>query len=241
MPVIRLMPEGPPGAGLEKMEIDPADFQAVPEEQRIHVAYEDKAKGFAVGIWTTTDMQEAFGPYPGDEFMVVLEGRVEMLDQDGSVTPVETGEAFAIRNGAPLSWRQRGFLRKAFILMSYGDNPVAVPGQGVFKACPAGGAHPMTAAAEMIGGGSQYEAMLYRNDAGDMEAGLWESTAFATDMAPFAVHEFAHILSGEVTITEAGGEVQSFTAGQSFFISAGTVCGWKSEGDLRKYFATVTP
>ncbi|MEM7522320.1 MAG: cupin domain-containing protein [Pseudomonadota bacterium] len=241
MPVIRLAPDGPPGDGLAPMAVDPADFQTAPAEQRIHVYYEDEAKGFAVGIWTTTDMQEAFGPYPGDEFMVVLEGRVEMLDSAGAATPVETGEAFATRNGAPLGWRQVGFLKKAFLLMSCGDDSDPIDGEGVFVARPTPGAHALADAEEMIGGGRQREATLYRNDRGDMEAGIWETTAFESEVAPFTVHEFAHIIEGEATITETDGKAHRFAAGESLFIPAGTICGWRSETGLRKYFAAVSP
>ncbi|MEL7465509.1 MAG: cupin domain-containing protein [Pseudomonadota bacterium] len=239
--IIRLDPNGPEGVGLAPMEIDPGDFQQAPEEQRIHVYFEDPALNLAVGVWTTTDMQEPFGPYPGDEFMVVLEGRVEMLDGDGGVTPVEIGEGFATRDGAPLSWRQTGFLKKAFILMSDGETPEAVPGQGVFVAKPAPGAHQMQDAEEMIGGGRQREVAVYQNDAGNMEAGIWETTAFETEMAPFSVHEFAHIISGAVTITDEQGAAHDFAAGDSLFIAAGTICKWSASGDVRKYYAAVTP
>ncbi|MEM9061093.1 MAG: cupin domain-containing protein [Pseudomonadota bacterium] len=239
--VIRLLPNGPDGAGLEPMEINPADFQQAPDEQRIHVFYEDDAKTFAVGVWTTTDMQEAFGPYPGDEFMVVLEGRVEMLDGDGGATPVKTGEAFAVRNGAPLSWKQTGFLRKAFLLMSNAGEHGEVSGQDVTVVSPAPGAITLVEAEEQIGGGHQHESVLHRNDTGNIEAGIWETTAFRTELEPFSVHEFAHIIEGSVTITETDGRSHVFNAGDSLFIPAGTVCSWESDGPVRKYFATVRP
>jgi len=86
--VIRLQADGPEGVGLEKMELDPADFQSELPEQHIHVYYEDADLGLSVGVWTTTTMQEAFGPYPGDEFMWVLEGQVSMVDADERPTPI---------------------------------------------------------------------------------------------------------------------------------------------------------
>ena len=70
-------------------------------------------------------MQEAFGPYPGDEFMWVLEGQVAMIDGDGKATHIRQGETFCIRNGIPISWKQLGFLRKFY--MTYDDPKAHTP------------------------------------------------------------------------------------------------------------------
>jgi uncharacterized cupin superfamily protein len=113
--IIPLEPEGPAGTGLEKMDLDPADFQSELPEQYIHVYYEDEGLGLSVGVWTTTTMQEVFGPYPGDEFMWVREGQVSMVDGDGNETRVKPGETFCIRNAIPISWKQEGFLRKFYM------------------------------------------------------------------------------------------------------------------------------
>ena len=115
MKVYRLERNGPAGTGLSKMELDPADFQSDLPEQHLHAYFEDKDLGLSVGVWTTTSMQEAFGPYPGDEFMWILEGRVAMVDAGGREVPVEPGQSFCIRNGIPISWKQVGFLRKFYI------------------------------------------------------------------------------------------------------------------------------
>ena len=64
--VMRLESNGPGNAGLKEMTCDPADFQSPVPTQNLHVFFEDKENGFSVGVWDTTTMQEAFGPYPGD-------------------------------------------------------------------------------------------------------------------------------------------------------------------------------
>ncbi len=117
--VIRFEPLGPAGTGMPALNLDPADFQSELPEQHLHVYFSDENLGLEAGVWTTTDMQEAFGPYPGDEFMWVIEGQVDMLDGDGAATHVNQGETFCIRNGIPVSWKQTGFLRKFY--MTYAD------------------------------------------------------------------------------------------------------------------------
>ncbi len=84
--VIRLEPFGPAQTGMLKMQLEPESFQSEIPTQHIHVYYEDETLGLSVGVWDTTSMQETFGPYPGDEFMWVLEGQVSMVDGDGRET-----------------------------------------------------------------------------------------------------------------------------------------------------------
>lgn len=101
--IIRLEARGPPDQAMERLEIDPAAFAPPPEEQ----------------YWsskTPTDMQEAIGPCPGDEFMMILKGRVATLDGAGSETVVKAGEVFAVTNGASVSWKQVGPCRKFFLI-----------------------------------------------------------------------------------------------------------------------------
>lgn len=241
--VIRLEPNGPAGQGLQPMELDPADFQSPLPEQSVHVYFNDPQIGLSVGVWTTTDMQEAFGPYPGDEFMLVLEGRVEMVDGANHAVPVETGQSFVIRNAIPISWKQVGHLRKFYITLA---DPNAETPQidsaegGVIVADPAVLEPQMQPEPESIGGGQQRDAPIFTNDAGTMTVGMWETTAFDTAMQPFGIHEFCQILEGTVTITEEDGTAHLFGPGDVLFVPKGTVCSWKCDGHLRKYYVQIT-
>jgi len=110
--VIRLEKNGPADTGMPEMECSPADFQSPLPTQNLHVYFSDPDIGLNVGVWDTTTMQEAFGPYPGDEFIWVLEGAFEMLDGDGKAVPVREGESVCFRNATPISWKQEGLLKK---------------------------------------------------------------------------------------------------------------------------------
>ena len=52
--VIRLQADGPEGIDLERMQLDPAEFQSPLPEQFGHVYYADEELGLTVGVWTTT-------------------------------------------------------------------------------------------------------------------------------------------------------------------------------------------
>jgi len=241
--VMRLEPDGPVGEGLGPMEVDPAGFapgSAVPE-QTIHAYFADESIGLTVGVWTSTAMQEKPGPYPGDEFMYLVDGRLDMVS-DGETVPVETGQSFAVRNGIPVSWTQEApFLKKFFLLLHDEKKPVpeidSAKG-GVVVMDPGALEDKLAPEAESIGGGEQRDAVAFTNDAGTMTVGMWETTPFETEMAPFSVHELCQILEGEAIITDEEGE-HRFGPGEVLFIPKGTVCSWKSDVPLRKYYAIV--
>ena len=246
--VYRLEANGP--TGLQPMELDAADFQSALPEQHIHVYFEDEALGLSVGVWTTTTMQEAFGPYPGDEFMWVLEGKVAMIDGSGQETPIKEGESFCIRNAIPVSWKQEGFLRKFY--MTYEDPNALTPDiesaeGGVHVLDPAkleAGLTKMdsTDPFEIAGEAPlQRDSSLFTNDAENFFVGMWDSQPFESEMKPFPSHEFVQLLEGEITITEQDGTVQSFKEGDAFFVPKDTVCSWKTNAYVKKYYCIMAP
>ena len=69
-----------------------------------------------------------------------------------------------------------------------------------------------------------------------LQVGTWDCTAMTTVMEPYSVHEFMHILEGSVTIVHEDGHELTVQAGERFVIPKGTVCSWRQDGYIRKYF-----
>jgi len=248
--IIRLEPHGPADTGMAEMQLDPADFQSDLPQQHIHVYYEDENQGLSVGVWTTTSMQEAFGPYPGDEFMWVLEGQVSMIDGDGKETLVNQGETFCVRNGIPVSWKQVGFLRKFYMTYANPNAPTPEIGSadgGVKLLDPVAlesGMTKMDTTDPLVIVGEkplQHDNIVFTNDAGNMFVGMWDSTSFDSEMRPFPWHELVQLLEGEVTITEEGGQTHLFKPGDAYFIPMGTVCKWQTTGYVKKLYSILEP
>lgn len=244
--VIRLEPNGPQGTGLAPLELDPADFQSPLPEQNYHLYFTDPAIGLNVGIWDTTTMQEAFGPYPGDEFIIVLSGAFSMLDANNNGVPAKAGDLVAFRNGAPMSWKQDGYLKKFYLTLRQPDaeTPVITTAEGgVVVIDPAIELTDdnVLAATESTGSGAvEREVVFLSNDAGTMSVGLWDCQGFdGAAMTPFPCHEFVVMAAGEVTIREPGGIAQSFGPGDAFFVPKGTLCSWHVPRYIRKFFAAV--
>lgn len=248
--VIRLEAYGPADTGMAEMQLDPADFQSELPQQHIHVYYEDEEIGLSVGVWDTTSMQEAFGPYPGDEFMWLLEGQVSMVEGDGKEALIKQGDTFCIRNAIPISWKQVGFLRKFY--MTYANSEAPIPdiasADGGVKvldpiALAAGLTRMDTTNPLVIEGEAplQHDNIVFTNDAQNMFVGMWDSTPFESEMRPFPWHELVQLLEGEVTITDADGQVQLFKAGDAFFVPMGTVCKWQTTGYVKKFYSILEP
>jgi uncharacterized cupin superfamily protein len=248
--VYRLEPNGPAETGLSKMSLDPVDFQSDLPEQHLHVYFEDEDLGLSVGVWTTTSMQEAFGPYPGDEFMWILEGRVAMVDADGVEVPVEQGQSFCIRNGIPISWKQVGFLRKFYITYAKPGAPasqIASAKGGVVVLDPA----KLEAGLERLDTTDPFEirgpapvqrdSNCFTNEAENLFVGMWDTEAFESEMRPFPCYEFVQLLEGELTITEQNGTAHHFAPGDAFFVPKGTVCSWKAEATVKKLYCMLDP
>ena len=246
--IITLNFDGPAEIGLTKLELEQSDFQSDLPEQYWHIYFEDAALGLTVGVWTTTSMQEKFGPYPGDEFMCILEGQVVMVDGDENETLIKQGEAFCVRNGLPISWKQRGSLRKFFITYNRTD------GMTPSVSSSENGLHVLrqnNLADKMQNLKSlfpfefegklpvQRDATIFVNETNNMFVGMWQSTPFESLLKPYPCHEFVHLVDGEVSITEATGEKQRFCSGDTFFIPAGAICSWKTTSSLSKYYCRV--
>lgn len=245
--VIRLERDGPAGIGMPEMTCSPEDFQSPLPTQHVHVYFEDPEIGMSVGVWDTTTMQEAFGPYPGDEFIVVLEGGFQMLDGDGNGVPATTGQSVCFRNAVPVSWKQDGYLKKFYI--TYLDPRVTSPviesaKGGVFALdsdLKPSEADRVEHAPDAKITPRQHDRILFTNDTGNMTVGLWDCEAMETEFAPFPTHEFVHLLEGDVTIVEEDGTSNAFTAGDVFFVPHGTVCSWRVPHYIRKYYAALDP
>jgi uncharacterized cupin superfamily protein len=232
------------------MSLDPSDFQSDLPEQHLHVYFEDEELGLSVGVWTTTSMQEAFGPYPGDEFMWVLEGKVAMVDAGGVEVPVKQGQSFCIRNGIPISWMQLGFLRKFYITYTKPGAPtpqIASTQGGVvvldLVKLEAGLEQLDTTEPFEIRGPApvQRDSNCFTNDAGNLFVGMWDTEAFESKMQPFPCYEFVQLLEGELTITEQYGAAHHFVPGDAFFVPKGTVCSWKADATVKKLYCMLDP
>jgi uncharacterized cupin superfamily protein len=206
------------------LELDPVDFQSPLPVQHYALTFEDEAIGLAVGIWDTTTMQEAFGPYPGDEYITVLEGSFAMVDAAGeTLVASNAGDSVTFRNGVPSSWKQVGYLRKVYLTLQdpMGNVPTIASAEGGFQVVDPG-AGPKGA----TGADGMTREVIFRNDAGTMTVTLCAFPALTLPPAPIPTHRLIRVLQGAISLTGADTPPEAFGPGGHVFLPKGTACGW---------------
>ena len=82
----------------------------------------------------------------------------------------------------------------------------------------------------------QHGHEYFKDDTGQLTAGVWDGTPMTTRLEPYSVSEFMLLLEGEVTIVDARGNEQTMRAGDTFVIPKGMPCVWMQTGYVRKFY-----
>ena len=236
---VHITRDGVDGRGLEPSPFDPADFESPPDWQSWALAKNDEALGLYVGVWATAPMQEAFGPYPGDEFMLSLEGTTRLLDAEGGETVVRPGQAFCVHNAWPVSWRQDDPMRKFFMICEDRNPPAeppSAPGVVVYEADAAGAQAAGAAQAGPFGP----QTVLFASRSGAMTAGLASVAAHGSTPRRAEAHELFCVASGALSLAVDGGGRRTIAAGEAVYIPAGLTFESVSETGANVYSARCT-
>jgi uncharacterized cupin superfamily protein len=251
--IIRFDREGPPGKGLARWEDFPRDqLVAGKPVQRGHFYFQDTALGLSAGVWSCTAMTMKAAPYPWNEFMILLEGAVTIIDGKGRETLTRAGQSFLIPKGMVCAWKQKGYVRKFFVIFEDAGGPIPDPAEA--EALRVLQPNPKAALAASDGPAPelllspppvQRERQYFADPTGQWTVGVWNSTAYHRKTISFPRHELMHLIEGEVTLTEEGpgrtGTPQRFKAGDTFFVPMGTRCDWRSKGRVRKLYCIMQP
>ena len=106
----------PDRLALERLDLDPKDFQSPPTKQNYALIFEDEAIGLAVGIWEHT--AGVSRDVEVDEIFVVLRGRATIEVADGTILQVGPGDVGVLEAGAQTTWTVHEDLRKIYIIRS---------------------------------------------------------------------------------------------------------------------------
>ncbi len=77
---------------------------------------------------------------------------------------------------------------------------------------------------------------FFQTDDESILSGVWECAPCKEEIESYPVHEMMTVLSGSVTLTDADGKAETFTAGDTFFVAKGTKCTWQINETLRKFY-----
>lgn len=184
---------------------------------------------FSCGFWRRGPETGPLEP-PFDEMMYLLEGEIKITLQDGSKLPVGPGDVLSAPSGASATWRSLSPVHKFWAVHhgDAGDTPVtALRGERVEWS-------PSSLPPD-DGFGRGREAIAFQ--AGSFTAGFWERDRQDRDFER-TYDEVALFLSGEAEITTENGDRLRVGTGDVLITPKGSRGHWKSDGPVRKFFAT---
>jgi uncharacterized cupin superfamily protein len=244
---ILLEPHGPAATGMTQWDpIDPSGLTAGEPVQRGHEYFKDTTGTLTAGVWDCTPMTEKFGPYGVNEFMLILEGSVTIVDATGHEETISAGQSFILPKGIPVEWKQTEYVRKYYVIF---DDPsdVAISDPAGLKlirldtelALPAVGEQDTSRYKGSVP--EQHAHSLFKDATAQMNIGLWDTTDMHTHGLPFQRNELMHLLEGSVSFAAEDGSTQTFVKGDTFLVPKGTHYQWDSSGYVRKIYCIFQP
>ena len=240
--ITRFDPAGPPGKGLEPINEITADMveEGSPSEL-CHNYYTSPSGLLSAGVWKCTAHTLKFGRYPVDEFMLVLDGSVTIVHEDGFEDTFRAGDAFVIPKGLPCQWKQSESIRKIYVILA--DPSVELPAEPVsaraIRLSPNEGLEELELSnPENFEGGTptQRDCTAFEDATGRFSAGTWTCSPMRRKAQRFGRIELMCLLEGGMTLTDDAGVEHSFTAPDVVFEQPDTVSAWTSTKDVRKYY-----
>lgn len=78
--------------------------------------------------------------------------------------------------------------------------------------------------------------VIHESVDGSVTAGVWQCAPMSFEVASYSVTESMTVLSGSITVTDADGNAETFTAGDTFLIPKGAHVTLEITETFRKYF-----
>jgi uncharacterized cupin superfamily protein len=131
--VIRFDPHA--GGALPRWpDIPAASIESGSPVQGGKTCFERPEIGLSAGVWECTAFTGKMEPYPVDEFMLLLEGEITILEADGKSTTIKAGESFILPRGLTCQWQQDGYVKKYFVIYEApAGTPIGKTGLSVIK------------------------------------------------------------------------------------------------------------
>jgi uncharacterized cupin superfamily protein len=188
-------------------------------------------------------------PYPYDEYVRVLEGRVVLTSSEGERQSYEAGDAFLVPVGWTGTWEMPARFRELIIIerkgweaiesmvetvlgvdaeSSNGQTSVLPLLTASLKKAPLDDLPPWPQEVVLSGANEHGQKVLH---SGNVVAALYGAEAARLSVSePFPYDEYVLVLAGEVTLISDGGHSKTFATGDSFLVPKGWTGIWDMPG-----------
>jgi len=106
-------------AGLEPTDYIAPDMLLSGEpRERGRSFYADQTGQLDAGYWECEPNQHVYQASPYDEFVYLLEGVVDVTDDEGSVETFKAGDSFVMPRGCQCTWDVKEPVRKLYVVLT---------------------------------------------------------------------------------------------------------------------------
>ena len=180
-------------------------------------------------------------PLEYDEFVLVLNGKLILAEQNGRVQEFTPGDAVVLPKGFTGTWEMQGDYRELAVVPQQPDeiteeggspvrmDPDSMAGLGL-TSIPNDGFIDI-----LVEGELEFTiANLFSGE--DLRVVVVESTPAKTDHRnrPLEYDEFVLVLNGRLVLTEQNGRIQEFTPGDALVVPKGYTGTWEQQGTYRE-------
>lgn len=105
--------------GLEPTEyIPPETLESGDPKERGRSFYADQTKQLDAGVWECEPNRHVIEAAPYDEFVYLLEGRIDVIDDQGAVESYAAGDSFVMPRGCRCTWDVKEPVRKLYVVLT---------------------------------------------------------------------------------------------------------------------------
>lgn len=113
------LPTGGSVSGLEATDyIPPETLLSGDPRERGRSFYADQTRQLDAGVWECEPNKHVIEAAPYDEFVYLLQGRIDVIDDEGHVESYGAGDSFVMPRGCKCTWDVKEPLRKLYVVLT---------------------------------------------------------------------------------------------------------------------------
>ncbi|MCG8356454.1 MAG: cupin domain-containing protein [Kiloniellales bacterium] len=106
-------------AGLEPTDyIPPETLESGDPQERGRSFYADQTGQLDAGVWECEPNRHVIEAAPYDEFVYLLQGRIDVIDDQGGVETYKAGDSFMMPRGCKCTWDVKEPVRKLYVVLT---------------------------------------------------------------------------------------------------------------------------
>ena len=98
--------------------IAPETIQSGDPQEQGRSYYADQTGQLDAGVWQCEPNKHVIESAPYDEFVYLLEGRVDVIDSEGGVETFQAGDSFIMPRGCHCIWDVKEAVRKLYVVLT---------------------------------------------------------------------------------------------------------------------------